>query len=70
MWKAWCEADALCSKLMFLTRDGCLRTVGARAKSGVFFSWQTVANGPGKGEHLRWRVGKKITLGELAFDIF
>ena len=37
MWKAWCEADALCSKLMFLTRDGCLRTVGARAKSGVFF---------------------------------
>jgi len=55
---------------MFLTRDGCLRTVGARAKSGVFFSWQTVANGPGKGEHLRWRVGKKITLGELAFDIF
>eukprot|EP00434_Breviolum_minutum_P013616 symbB.v1.2.012003.t1/scaffold769.1/size163963/7 len=23
------EADALCSKLMFLTRDGCLRTVGS-----------------------------------------
>ena len=39
-------------------------------RAAFFFSWQTVANGPGKGEHLRWRVGKKITLGELAFDIF
>ncbi len=63
MWQAWREADALCSKLMFLTRDGCLRTVGARAKS-VFFP---LANGPGKGEHLRWMVGK-MTPGELAFD--
>ena len=25
---AFSEADALCSKLLFLTKDGCLRSVG------------------------------------------